>query len=201
MQITVKVNPTQALRFLRGIKDSQLPFAMAKGLTMLAQDVQEKMIKELPNRFGLRTKWYLPQTPFGFKVEAAKKKTLVAKVFTRAPWIIGFEKGETRRPAGQVFAEPQPAIRRSKRQLILKGQKPPALLHKARPAVILPTKSGAGIFYRRTKRAPLTFLYALIRRAVIMPRLYFGSTAQQVVQDRFHRIFIAAFYEALRTAR
>jgi len=203
MQMSIKVDTGPALRYLRGIKDSQLPFAMAKGLTKTAQDVQTAMIRELPGRFTLRTKWYEKQTPYGFKIVAAKKQSPMAKVFTRAPWIVEFEAGTQRKPAGKTFAVPTPAVKRTKRELISKTWKPRAAMTRTshRRAFILPTGQGAGMFYRAKKGAPLTMLYWLARKAIIRPRLKFAETGQRVANAKFTDNFIAAFRDAVRTAR
>jgi len=201
MTISVKVDARQAIHYLKGIKDSQLPFAMAKGLTMTAQDVQTEIIKDLPQRFTLRTKWYQKNTPYGFKITAAKKNKLVSSIFTKAPWIQDFEEGATRTPQGQTFAVPTGAVRRSKRLLIPKGQKPRQILHKTRPGFIKAIGSKAGIFYSRTKNSKIALLYVLIKKAVIKPRLGFGKTAKQVVNARFTGNMIKAFNNAIKTAR
>jgi len=199
--ISIKTNADDVIRKCNAFGSKQLPYSFARALTKTAQDVQAEVIRTLPGRFTLRTKWYQKNTPFGFKIEMAKPKNLIAKIFTKAPWIIEHEKGAVRIPRGKRFAVPQPPVRRTKRQIIQKGQKPRALLSKKRSAFILPTRSGSGIFYRRTKKAPLQFFYALIKRAKIKPRLGFEKTARQVANAKFTRNFQQAFNDAVRTAK
>lgn len=198
MEIKIKVDAAAAIKEVRGIKDSQLPFALAKSLTMTAEDAQGKMIEELPQHFTLRTKWYMPQTPFGFKKKPATKTDFHSEVYSNAPWLPDFEEGATRTPEDQTFAVPTDVVRRTKRELITKGQRPKALMHKIRPAFIKPMADKAGIFYRRTKRSPAQLMYALIKKAVIKPRLKFQDTVEKTVVQKFSENFTKAFEDALR---
>lgn len=197
MEIRIKVDAAAAIKEVRGIKDNQLPFALARALTMTAKDGQGKMIEELPQHFTLRTKWYMPQTPFGFKIKPATKSNFTSEIYSNAPWLTDFEAGATRTPAGQTFAVPTDVVRRTKRELITKGQRPKALMHKTRPAFIEAMGNKAGIFYSKTKRGPARLMYALIKKAVIKPRLKFQVTIEKVVTQKFPENFTKAFNEAL----
>lgn len=198
MDFSIKVDAAAAISQVRGIKDNQLPFALARSLTMSAKDGQGKMIEELPEHFTLRTKWYMPQTPFGFKIKPATKRNFTSEIYSKAPWIVDFEEGAIRTPQGTAFAVPQPDVRRTKRGLITKGQKPKMILRRPiRPAIIM----GAAIFWRATKRGPLKFLYALGHKATIKPRLKFQATIEKVVTDKFPDNFKKSFEDALKNAR
>jgi hypothetical protein len=197
--------------YLDAVQKRELPFALAKALTKTAQDVQAKVISGLPSRFTLRTKWFQPNTPFGFKIEKATKTNLVAKVYTRAPWMQLQETGGVKQAPGKRLAIPflerpgtRPGVvfgvKRTKRDLIMKSQKPQALGSKA---FILKGKKGDLLAMRtgRGKRSILRILYGLEPKANIKARLHFAETAQQVVDQGWRRNFEDAIAYALRTSR
>jgi hypothetical protein len=210
--LSIKVNGLENVqRYMEALHQNQLPFAIAKALTKTAQDVQAKVIAGLPSQFTLRTKWYQPNTPYGFKVEKATKINLSAKVYTKAPWMQLQETGGIKQVPGKRLAIPflekqgsRPGIvfgvKRTKRDLIMKSQKPQALGSKA---FILKGKKGDLLAMRtgRGKRSILRILYGLEPKANIKARLHFAETAQQVVDQGWRRNFEEAIEYALRTAR
>jgi len=197
--------------YLEAVSKNEMPFALAKALTTTAQDVQARIIADLPRRFTLRTKWYQPNTPFGFKIEKATKTSLVAKVYTTAPWMQLQETGGIKRAQGKRLAVPfeqktgnRPGVvfgvKRTKRDLIMKSQKPQALGSKAfvikgRRGDLLATRTGKG------KRSVLRILYGLETQANVPARLRFAETAQEVVDRGWRRTFEEAIAFALRTSR
>jgi hypothetical protein len=210
--LSIKVNGMENVqRYMEALRQNQLPFAMAKALTKTAQDVQAKVIAGLPSQFTLRTKWYQPNTPYGFKIEKATKTNLSAKVYTKAPWMQLQETGGVKQVPGKRLAIPflekqgsRPGIafgvKRTKRDLIMKSQKPQALGSKA---FILKGKKGDLLAMRtgRGKRSILRILYALEPKANIKARLYFAETAQQVVDQKWRPNFEEAIAYALRTSK
>ncbi len=197
--------------YLEAVAMNELPFAVAKGLTKTAQDVQAKVIAGLPSRFTLRTKWYQPNTPYGFKIEKATKTNLVAKVYTRAPWMQLQETGGVKQVSGKRLAVPflerkgiRPGVvfgvKRTKRDLIMKSQKPQALGSRA---FIMKGKKGDLLAMRtgRGKRSILRILYGLEPKANIKARLRFAETAKQVVDQGWRRNIEDAIAYALRTSR
>jgi hypothetical protein len=210
--LSIKVNGMENVqRYMEALRQNQLPFAMAKALTKTAQDVQAKVIAGLPSQFTLRTKWYQPNTPYGFKIEKATKTNLSAKVYTKAPWMQLQETGGVKQVPGKRLAIPflekqgsRPGIafgvKRTKRDLIMKSQKPQALGSKA---FILKGKKGDLLAMRtgRGKRSILRILYALEPKANIKARLYFAETGQQVVDQKWRPNFEEAIAYALRTSK
>lgn len=53
----VKVDAAQATRFLNDVQRKQLPFIMAKSLTLTARDVQAELKKQLPQVFDRPNRW------------------------------------------------------------------------------------------------------------------------------------------------
>lgn len=208
--ITIKVDmkPVQEMLAKAG---TEMPFAIAKGLTKTAQDVQSKVIEGLPNRFTLRTGWYKPNTPYGFKIEKATKQNMTAKVFTKAPFMQLQEEGGTKRlPSGKRIAVPfleqqgrRPGVvygvKRTKRDLIMKSQKPrnlaKAFTLKGRHGDLLAMRQGRG------KRSVLRIMYALEQVAQIKKRLGFAETARMVINAVWRRNLEDAINYALKTSR
>jgi hypothetical protein len=76
--ISVTADFDAAIRAIGTIRDEQLPFAIARTLTMLAQDGQAAGREEEKGVFTNRNDWTVRNT----KITAATKQTLKAEVFT-----------------------------------------------------------------------------------------------------------------------
>lgn len=208
IKIEVDMKPVQEMLTRAG---REMPFAIAKGLTKTAQDVQAKVIADLPGKFTLRTGWYKPNTPYGFKIEKATKQNMTATVFTRAPFMQLQEEGGTKRmPSGKRIAVPfleqqgrKPGViygvKRTKRDLIMKSQKPrnlaKAFTIKGKHGDLLAVRQGRG------KRSVLRIMYALEQVAQIKKRLGFAETAKMVVNAVWRRNLEEAIDYALKTSR
>lgn len=199
--INVKVSGVPELkRYFEALAKNQLPFATAKALTKTAQDVQAAVIAKLPGQFTLRTQWYKPNTPFGFKVDRATKQNPIARVYTRAPWMQLQETGGVKAVAGKRLAVPTTQVRRTKRDLIPKNQRPRAIamafpLQTKRGTTILAVRVGRG------RKSILKLMYTLTPKANVPARLHFAETAGQVVDSKWRANFENAIDHALRTAR
>lgn len=195
---------------LTALEKRELPFATARMLTACAKDVQEAVIAQLPSQFTLRTGWYKPNTPYGFKVKSATKANLQAEVFTRAPWMLLHEEGGTKQAVGKRLAVPfvqkqgavpgvEYGVKRTKRDLIMKSQKPRNL----RNSFIIHGTNGDLIAQRKGKgkRSVLHILYALEQQALIKRRLGFADTARRVIKEVLRKRFDEAMQYALKTSR
>lgn len=199
-------------RYYEALEKRELPFAMAKGLTKTVQDVQGKIISTLPGKFTLRTGWWKPNTPYGFRIQKATKATLTAKVYTRAPWMQMQETGGVKQVAGKRLAIPftqrsgsrpgvEFGVKRTKRDLVMKSQRPQALGSKA---FTIKGKHGGDLLATRTgrgKRSVLRILYGLEPKANIKARLHMAETAEQVVASGWRRNFEEAIDYALKTSK
>lgn len=190
--------------------EKEIQFATAKGLTKSAQDVQAAVIAKLPEQFTLRTGWYKPNTPYGFKIRMATKQDLVAVVYTKAPWMLLQEEGGVKKVSGKRLAVPLEykqgavpgvayGVRRTKRDLIVKSQKPRNLSNgfviKGKSGDLLAQRTGKG------KRSMLRILYALEQQATIKKRLGFEDTARKVLREVWRKNFSDALDYALKTSR
>ena len=204
MNITVKVDVDAAVRSVRGIADSQIPWATALALTRTAEQVRDKVITGLPGKFTLRNTWWRARTRYGFNVGVAKKHDHRAWVYTRAPWMQLQETGGIKTPRGKMIAIPTSNVRRTKTQMITRCQRPCALLRKGkRKGFFAETKSGQLAIFQRTgrHRYPIRAMYQLRPTAKISERLMMLKTAQATVPEVWQKNFTEAFNEAIRTAK
>lgn len=208
--ITIQTNISDVADFFQRA-GRELPFSMSKALTKTAQDVQEKVIRDLPEKFTLRRNWYEKGMRYGFKIRMANKTTLSSEVFTAAPWMRLHETGGIKTAPGKRLAVPfeekqgsRPGVvfgvKRSKKDLIPKSQTPSGLGGKAfkikgSKGDLLAIRTGRG------KRSVLRIMYGLEPKANIKKRLQFAETAQQVVAQVWRKNFEEAIDYALRTAR
>lgn len=190
----------EATRFLNDLQKRQIPFATAKALTDTANQARGEIVKHLQSTYTLRTPWYKPGTRYGINVAIAKKNNLVAEVFTRAPWMARHEEGGLKLPAGRNLAIPSAFVKRTKRELISKANRPRNLKN----AFLVRSKSGQETLFQRVGRGrnrTIRPMYFLERQAEIKPTLQFAEIAQKVGKERWKKIFAAALDFALRTAK
>ncbi len=189
----------KVLKNLNDIGKRQVPFAAAKALTVTAKDAQAEVLESLPKQFTLRTAWYKPSSPLGFKITPATKTKLQSEIYTRAPFMSLQETGGIKTPKGDMIAVPTSNVRRSKKDRILKNQRPSYLLHQAKRRGFIMKQ---GIWQRTGRgRGTLKLMYALIPKARINPRLHFYQTCGRIVSKRFKENFNKAFADAMRTAK
>lgn len=179
----------------------QLPFAAASALTATANAAQGAVLGSLGHDFTLRNQWYQPSNKFGIKIKPARKTDLRAEIGTNADWVEKFETGRDKTPRGDFLAVPTVSVRRTKRDIIRRNQRPKAL--RGKRSFVLQTKSGPVLFQRRYKgkRSQIVALYNLERRARIKKLEPVTRPAQISVRRNLQRNFAAAFSDALRTAR
>lgn len=190
----------EATRFLSDLQKKQIPFATAKALTETAEQARDEIVKHLQDKFTLRTAWWKPRTRYGINVQPAKKTSLVSEVFTRAPWMALQESGGAKIPRGQNIAVPSSFVKRSKRDLITKANRPRNLKN----SFITRSKSGQETIFQRIGRGrnkAIRPMYFLEKRAQIKPAFQFAKTAQRVANDRWRKNFAKAIDFALRTAK
>lgn len=191
----------------------QLPFARAMALTRTAKDVQKEIISNgLPGAFTVRGNWFLPRNAFGVKVTAATKTNPVAKVGTNADWIEIHETGGTKRPAGASLAVPTAEVKRNKKDIIARSQRPRAL----RDAFVINTRKGrllvrrtymnrsgnfTGRKLKKSLGSRLQVLYGLEPSVKIRKRSGFIAPAKKEIDRRLMKNFMDSLEFAFRTAR
>lgn len=180
----------------------QVTFALASALTAVAREAQAASVSDIERTFTVRNNWDKPSNAMGVKVLPASKTDLSAAVVTRADWLTLHEEGGTKRPDGRNIAIPSENVRRTKRDLVQRSQRPKAL--RGKRDVVLPLKSGGeGLFQRRGKgkRSRLVFLYRLKPSARIRKQSTLVEPTVRVFGKRFDEIFFSKLKEAFRTAR
>lgn len=170
-----------------------VPFALARGLTQTAKDAQADVREDLPKRFTIRRAW----VPNGIRIEPATKRDPEAVVGSLEPFMKRQETGGRKRARDHSRVAVPVNVKRSKRDLIPKGQRPAAL--KGKPKVFLvKTASGAGILRRvGKKRYPVQILYWLKKGVDVKPRFGFQKTTGTTVQERFGPNFVASLSDAM----
>lgn len=179
----------------------QLPFAIAKALTQTAKDAQSAILGELPQKFTIRGTWSNPKNKYGVKIKPATKTKQTAEVGTNADWLKLQETGGVKTPKGENIAIPTANVRRTKRQIIQRSQRPRAL--RGKRDIVLKTKRGAVLFQRKYKgkRSTLVPLYNLEPRARIRRVSPIIEPAKRTVRLRFKANFINALADAMKTAK
>jgi hypothetical protein len=202
MQIKIDTTALQKeITYWQATAKGQMRFAIAKGLTDLAKAAQQEVIDTLPSRFTIRNTWYKPNTPLGFKIKMATKENLQSEVYSTASFLGLQEEGGTKRSiSGHRIAIPTDQVRRNKKDIIPRSQRP------AQISKLFPIKSKGRTFLvkritRGTQKGSLSFLYQLRTSTNIKPRLQFHETCQQIADRKGTSIMETAIQYALDTAK
>ncbi len=180
--------------------DKQLVFAAASALTAVAQEAQTASVKAIEHTFTTRGKWYLPSNRFGMRITPARKDNLEAAVRTAADWLTLHDTAGTKVPHGSFIAIPTKNVRRTKRQIIQKAQRPRNL----KRSFVIKTSKGVNVLFQRQgrgKSSDLVAMYILEPRARIKKESTIVEIVPKVVQRRFERIFNEKLEQAIATAR
>jgi hypothetical protein len=196
ISVHVKVTPEKGSKL-----DKQVTFATALALTAVAKESQTASIKDIESTFTVRNNWDKPSNKFGIRITPATKDNLASAVRTDADWLIPHEDGGTKQPEGHALAVPTANVRRTKRQMIQRSQRPRALLGKR--DVVLRTRSGPVLFQRRggRGRSKLVPLYNLEPKAVIKKQSTVLEPTRATVEKRFGALFADSLAKAIRTAK
>lgn len=179
----------------------QAVFATAVALTNTAKDAQADVLDSLAQTFTLRGKWFAPSNKFGIKVKTARKDDLQSAVYTDADWLIPHETGEDKLPRGNSLAVPTENVRRSKKDFIIKSNRPRAL---QQGFILTSKKTGHKILFIRKgkkKRSYLVALYNLTTRVHIKKQSTVIEPIQKTVERNFYKNYEIALRRALETAK
>jgi hypothetical protein len=180
----------------------QLAFATASALTAVAKEAQAGVIKSIESTFTVRNNWDQPNNKFGIKVTPAKKDNLVSEVYTLADWLDLHEVGGEKNPSNKFLAIPTENVKRTKRQIITKGQRPAGL--KGKGDIVLKTKSGKTVLFQRKgrgKQKRLVAMYYLVPLAKVRKQSTVFEPVQGIVNKRFGAIFEEQLRAAFETAK
>jgi hypothetical protein len=188
MEISVRSNVKEFLRYLDDVQKKQVPFALSRALNDVAIDSQEAAAQRAQEVFQNRKRWWLKQQPTGIKVKFSKKSDLHAKVFTPAYFSEIQEKGGTKTPkrSGKL-AIPTNAV--PKKYRTSRGAK--EMIDERSNVFVTPK----GVF-KRTGKKNISVLWTFARAALVKPRFGFYT----VVEETVKRKFATRFYERLKQA-
>ena len=124
IRVEVKVDTSK----IQNLITSQIPFAVALSLTKVAQDAQQEIRRQLPQRFTIRNNF----VSSGIRIIPATKTSLESAVFSKDDFVTLQEVGGLRRPvAGSHIAVPE-AVHTNKPGIISHSNRPRQLLEKPR---------------------------------------------------------------------
>lgn len=197
MNITTRVinNLPSAEKIMKNID-----FGTAKGLTKTAKQGQSAVVDALQSNFTLRGTWFNQNMRHGIKITPARKDKLQSSVHTLADWLEPHETGKDKTPRGGNLAVPTDQVRRNKRSIIPKGQRPRGLAGKA---FVLQTKKGPVLAQRliKGKRKGLIILYGLEPQVKIKRRPTFRVPIEKVVKSNLKQNIAEGINDAIRTMR
>lgn len=178
-----------------------IDFGTATGLTKTAQDGQKAVRGALKGTFTMRTNWDQPAGRFGIRIKTAKRDDLSAEVRTQADWLIPHETGEDKKARGGRVAVPTENVRRNKRMIIPKAQRPAAL--RGKRTFVVKTRRGDVIFQRKYKgkRSRIEAIYGLERSVKIKKQSTFNEPITKVVNRRLLANIETGIHKALSTMR
>src|SRR5688572_13527526 len=108
----------------------QLDFGTAVGLTKTAKEGQAAVVGALKGTFTLRGRWFEQNMRHGIKITPATPAKPRSEIKTAADWLEPHETGKDKRARGGRLAVPTDQVRRSKRMMIPRGQRPKGLAGK-----------------------------------------------------------------------
>lgn len=223
MTIRIQVDVAPLTKRLTDLEQKQLPFALANAVSLVATgkvrgmsmagSVQERERARLASAFTLRRPEFILREGVkvldGFATKARPSITLGPSA--RADFLDKFEAGGVKRPiSGRSLAVPVD-VKRNKRDIVTRANRPRALLAKTgkffivRPGDASPRARhlAPGIYQRlgHGGRANVRLLYALTPEVHVDARLHFVDTATAAVRARWGEAFALAMADAIRTAK
>ncbi|SNT28817.1 hypothetical protein SAMN06265795_12231 [Noviherbaspirillum humi] len=192
---SVKHNIAEVVKGLNDVAKTQLPFAIAKGLTDTAKEVRIKMTDALPNQFDKPT----PFTMRAFGYTPATKARQIATVFVRHEQLkyLQFQiDGGVRSPARRALLIPK-GVRLNQYGNMTRGAIKKLL---SRPDVFSGKVDGVPGIYQR-KGGKVILLVAYADQVKYRRRYPFAEIGQRAVSKAFDGHFSAAIAKAVATMR
>lgn len=224
MNIKIDTNAAEVAAWIRRVYKDQAPFATAKALNAIADDIQKAQRAQGRESFTLRNPRFFDRSIKRRRSDFASKRNLEALVRVETPGdpsrsdiFTQHEKGGRKRPKqGSRLAVPIDA-KRTPRGQIRKRDRIRALnlrpvraedgsveIEGDRGSFMVRGKSGNPVILQRQGRrakAPVRLLYTLERSVPLKPRLKFVETARAVVPRVMSKRMTEAWADAIRTSR
>jgi hypothetical protein len=201
--IQIQVDDRVVRRAL-GEMQKQAPFAISLATNNVTKDAQKAEQEQQESVFTLRQPAFLKRE--GAKISKFSTKTdptAILQVTEKAGFLVKFEEGEAKRPTdGRAIAIPV-AVRRSKRDIIPKSQRPPALYASKSAAAGRVFSKGGKLLQRLGRGAASTLRVLYIwKSSAKTPRiLKFAETANKAVDTNWQKRALEAVDKALSTMR
>lgn len=205
MNIEVRSNFDDLVRYLDAAAAKQIPFVAAVSLTRLAQEGRADVIASLPEHFTLRGTWLQR----GIRYRPAEKRAWPKT----ASWVGSVDDfmeaqevgGEKRPRSGKHLGEPFEA-RPTKEAKVPPSKWPGRQLRRKRTFVTTlrrGSRKGSLAVVRRatTEQFPLQVLYVLRKSVQVRPRLGMRETVQATMNAKLPSIFSAELQKALDPKR
>ena len=197
--ISIEADERQMRQAMGGLA-KQVRFAAAVALTRTAKDAQEKVRRQLPERFTVRTGWVAK----GIRTRSARKNNLEAAVIVLDEFMALQETGGMRTSrSGKALAVPVGA-RPTPRSITRPSKFPGRLLQKPRHFIAaFHNDPQTHAVWRRggRKGRKLKLMYAFADQVRLKPRFGFLDAVKEVAKARFQENFNEAMQEALVSAR
>ena len=161
----------------------EIPYATAVSLTKTAQDVQKDLIEHTKRVFTIRRNW-LEKGKYAIRITPATKLTLQSRVWNDAPWMNLFEEGGTRKPQKRFFAVPQAEVKRNKKDMITKSNRPRNL---TRSFLIKQKDTNRLMIFKRVSKKKIKFMYALSPDARIKSMWDFVKTGTVSIRRHWEK--------------
>ena len=197
----IKLDMAKHIKHLDWIAKTQIPFAVARALTITAKDAKEAIGKEMTGAMTLRSNY----VKAGLHVTAARKKdglNRMTSVVGHKDWYMAQQMGKRtveRKSRNSKYQFIPRGVRRTKTGKISKNNRP-SNIFKRKSVFFHETGNGRGyIFERRGGRSKL--LYSAIPKQTIKPKMDFEKEAQQTAGKRLNINFIHSMRIARRSAR
>lgn len=178
----------------------QVNFGTALGLTNTAKTAQGEVVSTLKSTFTLRGGWFEQSNKFGIKITPARKDKLVAEVKTAADWLEPHEEGRDKTGRGGDLAIPTQEVRRNKRDIISRANRPKGLGPKA---FKLMTRRGPVLAQRmkRGSRKGLIILFGLEKTVKIKQRSTFYKPIKHIVDKNLKENIRSGVMKAFATMK
>jgi hypothetical protein len=196
---SLKCDISEVISWADDLTKKQLPFAVARALTLTAQDAQAAIRAGMPQNFTIRNAW----SQRGIIVQPADKNVipLMSAVMVGDIWNYLFlqESGGTKQArSGGDLAVPED-IRSSPTQILRSSLRPKALMQR-KDVFIKDLGNGHKAIFQRVGKS-LKLLYVLVPDAHVTARLGLVETAMKIGQARWSVNFTASLIVALASAQ
>lgn len=199
--IGFKIDTSQIVKLGEVLDDfgkDQVPFAMAKGLTLTARDAKDAVAARLADDFTIRANWVAR----GIRIQVATKYTLEAAVGSVDRFMeMQATGGEREGRDGKRVAVPE-AARKTPSSITRPSKWPGKLLLDRKRYFAKPIGTGdaIGVFRRlgRDGRAGVQLWYVLAKSATLQARWPFESIVQDTAAKRLNPNIVAALNAALK---